>query len=265
MRQPGGRRATHRRLTLAGQLRRVPAQAARSRRRDGIQALPQEAPARARGRGWSCAPYREPDDLDRIFADTEPVAAQTYQRGLGVALQDSRSSGRCSRSACGAAGSARTSPDLYGRPVAFWPGSAYRGVFYIGTPGYDPAVGRIPIGNYLLMRMIEDFCADPVIATVDYGFGDGEYKRRFSTEELGRAGRARPCPGRAASARSAPRARRSAPRGGRRGGARAGRCPGRGQATLARAARRADLLTSAGTSSAQPASSAPSLRAILTW
>ena len=33
------------------------------------------------------------------------------------------------------------------------------------------------------MRVIADLCADPAIDVCDFGFGDSEYKRRFSNEE----------------------------------------------------------------------------------
>ena len=51
-----------------------------------------------------------------------------------------------------------------------------------GTPGYDPAFSHLSIGTYLQMRVIEDLCADPTVHTLDYGFGDAEYKRRFGTD-----------------------------------------------------------------------------------
>jgi CelD/BcsL family acetyltransferase involved in cellulose biosynthesis len=31
------------------------------------------------------------------------------------------------------------------------------------------------------MRLVEDLCADETVDTVDYGFGDAEYKRRFGS------------------------------------------------------------------------------------
>jgi CelD/BcsL family acetyltransferase involved in cellulose biosynthesis len=122
------------------------------------------------------------DDLERIFADTDPVARKTYQRGLGVALEDTPEQ----RSLIGLGlrrGWFRTYV-LYldERPIAFWPGYAYHGTFFIGTPGYDPEFSEYRIGMYLLGRMIDEFCGDPAIRAVDFGFGDAEYKRRFGSE-----------------------------------------------------------------------------------
>jgi CelD/BcsL family acetyltransferase involved in cellulose biosynthesis len=48
-----------------------------------------------------------------------------------------------------------------------------------GVTGYDPLYRDQRAGTYLLVRMLEDACADPAIDLVDYGFGDAEYKRNF--------------------------------------------------------------------------------------
>jgi CelD/BcsL family acetyltransferase involved in cellulose biosynthesis len=72
---------------------------------------------------------------------------------------------------------------LEGEPVAFWPGWVYNRSFYSSTPGYDPALAEYRLGQYVLMRLIRDLCDDPDADLLDFGFGDSEYKRRFSTEE----------------------------------------------------------------------------------
>ena len=66
-------------------------------------------------------------------------------------------------------------------PIAFWQGQAYNGVFSTGVPGFDPAYAEHRVGNYVLFKLIADLCADESIDTLDYGFGDAEYKRRFGT------------------------------------------------------------------------------------
>ena len=83
--------------------------------------------------------YRDPADIDTIFADTEPVAAQTYQRALGVALADTPQQRALIEVGLRRGWFRCYVAYLDGRPIAFWPGYAYDGTFYIGTPGYDPA------------------------------------------------------------------------------------------------------------------------------
>lgn len=110
------------------------------------------------------------------------MARKTYQRGLGVALADTPEQRAVIRVGLEHGWFRTYVLRLDGRPIAFWPGYAYRGTFFIGTPGYDPEFGRYRIGNHLLGRMIDEFCADPDVDAVDFGFGDAEYKRRLGNE-----------------------------------------------------------------------------------
>src|SRR5262249_1232475 len=65
---------------------------------------------------------------------------------------------------------------------AFWPGWLYNRSFYIGTPGYEPELADYRLGQYVLMRLISDLCADAEVDVCDFGGGDAEYKRRFASE-----------------------------------------------------------------------------------
>lgn len=126
--------------------------------------------------------YDKEGDLERIFSDTDPVARKTYQRGLGVALEDTPEQRSVIQVALRRGWFRTYVLYLEEDPIAFWPGYAYGGTFFIGTPGYDPEFGQYRIGMYLLGRMIDEFCGDPDVHAVDFGFGDAEYKRRFGSE-----------------------------------------------------------------------------------
>ena len=67
-------------------------------------------------------------------------------------------------------------------PCAFWMGFGYRGVFRTGLTGYDPAYAEYHVGTFVLMRMLDDLAREDGFHTVDYGFGDAEYKRTFGTD-----------------------------------------------------------------------------------
>jgi Acetyltransferase (GNAT) domain len=123
--------------------------------------------------------FREVADLDDFYRDAEVVAAKSYQRGLGAGVRDEERQRR--RATIAAAHGWFRAYILYldGAPVAFCGGEGFRGRFRYGIPGYDPALGDYRVGTYVLMRMIEDLCADETISLLDFGFGDAEYKRRF--------------------------------------------------------------------------------------
>jgi hypothetical protein len=180
LRQPLGEPQTHRRLAVPDTYDEFLRSRSKSTR-DSVKRYRRKV-ERELGDRLELRCYRDPSDLDTIFTDTEPVAAKTYQRGLGVALADTPEQRPLIEVGLRQGWFRTYVVYLEGTPIAFWPGYAYRGVFFIGTPGYDPAYADYRIGMYLQMRMMEDFCAEPEIRFVDYGFGDAEYKRRFGSE-----------------------------------------------------------------------------------
>ena len=127
--------------------------------------------------------FSKPEEIDELFAATEAVATKTYQRGLGVALADTEQSRRLIGLGLERGWFRTWVLLLDGSPIAFWPGWTYGRTFHIGTPGYDPALSEYRLGTYVLMRIVEALCADPDVDAVDFGPGDSEYKRRFSTDE----------------------------------------------------------------------------------
>src|SRR5262249_22667570 len=120
--------------------------------------------------------YSRPEELDEMFEAVEPVAAQTYQGGLGVALRDDERNRRLVALGLERGWCRNWVLSLDGRPVAFWPGWIYDRTFYIGTPGYEPELSDYRPGQYVLMRVFADLCADPEVDRCDFGPGDSEYK-----------------------------------------------------------------------------------------
>jgi CelD/BcsL family acetyltransferase involved in cellulose biosynthesis len=123
-----------------------------------------------------------PDDLDAIFRDVVRIADLTYQRGLGASFADTPERRRLTKLML-ENGWFRAWVLYDGEtPIAFWQGSVYRGVYHSGSTGYDPAYARDRVGIWLLMRVIEELCAEPGVDVFDFGFGDADYKRHFSDE-----------------------------------------------------------------------------------
>lgn len=124
--------------------------------------------------------FRHAGEFDELCRDMAVVSARTYQGGLGagfsntpmeralVALGLGNDSYRCWMLYDGA------------RPIAFWAGAGYRGVFYPTTPGFDPDYGRLSVGRFTMFRMIEDLCADPSIVRIAFGRGDAQYKTEYA-------------------------------------------------------------------------------------
>jgi CelD/BcsL family acetyltransferase involved in cellulose biosynthesis len=118
-------------------------------------------------------------DLDRLFADSERVQKRTYQRTLGVGFADDELTKELTGLAMDQGWFQGVVLYLRGEPAAFWHGSAYRGTFGTSVTGYDPALAEHRPGTYLFMKLVEGLCADDGVHTLDFGFGDAEYKRSF--------------------------------------------------------------------------------------
>ena len=125
--------------------------------------------------------FRDVADSERVFTDLRRVAEKTYQQGLGVSFAQTELQHRLTTLTMERGWFRAYVLYLDDEPIAFWQGQAYNGVFSTGVPGFDPAYADHRVGNYVLFKLIADLCADESIETLDYGFGDAEYKRRFGS------------------------------------------------------------------------------------
>jgi hypothetical protein len=128
--------------------------------------------------------YRDVADFERMIADVETIAARTYQRALGVGFaadatsrrrfrrQMERGTLRCFVLYCG------------GRPAAFWIGFRHGDVYYAESTGYDPEFAPDHVGKVLLARKIDSLRAEGDIGSVDFGFGDADYKHHWANERV---------------------------------------------------------------------------------
>lgn len=131
--------------------------------------------------------YREPGDLDRILAELEQVAATTYQRGLGAGFQADAERRALLALSLERGWYRAWVLHVAGRPAAFWDGRLYRGTFFTDTTGYLPELEDARPGWFLLMRMIQDLCADPAVHGLDFGVGDAQYKRMLCDRSVDEA------------------------------------------------------------------------------
>jgi CelD/BcsL family acetyltransferase involved in cellulose biosynthesis len=112
--------------------------------------------------------------------DVEAVAAKAYQRRLGTGFLNTPGE---REQLCQLARLGMLSIDLLyvnSHPVAFCYGVQSSGVYLYETPGYDPQLADLRVGNYLLLKLIERLCADSSVHTVDFGLGDAQYKQVYS-------------------------------------------------------------------------------------
>lgn len=123
--------------------------------------------------------FRDPDDLDEACRDMTAVAAVTYQHKLGAAFSGVALDRALLQLGLKMGWSRVWMLYCAGRPVAFWPGTAYAQVFAVGTPGFDPVYSDYAVGRFSMIRMIGDLSRDSSVKMMDFGQGEAEYKSRF--------------------------------------------------------------------------------------
>lgn len=132
------------------------------------------------GAGVDFKVFRRPAELDELMRDTAAVHVKTYQHGMGAGLTGGELERRLRELAAERGWFRGFVLYLDGMPAAFWHGTAYRGVFYTGPTGYDPAHRDLRLGTYVLAKMVEQLGGE--VDWMDFGSGDAEYKRHFSDE-----------------------------------------------------------------------------------
>ena len=125
--------------------------------------------------------FQRLEDLPEFVAGAAGVAAETYQAGLGVGFADTplwrsilQTEAEHGRLRC-------YWLECRGRPVAFQVGTLYDVTYFLEAIGYLREYADMSPGVVLHVRVLQDLCslgAD----TVDYGFGDAEYKRIYGSE-----------------------------------------------------------------------------------
>ena len=122
-----------------------------------------------------------PEGTLQLVRDAERVASMTYQRRWDVGFRKSVAMEKMLAEA-GAAGNL-LSYVLYGGdfPCAFQIGILHDNVYNVLYIGHDSCFGKFHPGTYLLLKGIEDLCRGGKASVIDYGFGDGEHKRRFGS------------------------------------------------------------------------------------
>ena len=121
-----------------------------------------------------------PEHAAEAIADLEAIAATTYQRGLGAGFSADRD-GELAELGLRRGWFRAWILYLDGAPVAFELGTLHHDTFVVGAKGYDPSTTARHVGWPVQLRMLEDLADDPEVRTVDFGFGDADYKRRLAT------------------------------------------------------------------------------------
>ncbi|WP_240938196.1 GNAT family N-acetyltransferase [Nocardioides sp. JQ2195] len=131
---------------------------------------------------WSLKRIDAGGGTDQLTQDIDAVAAHSYQRHLGIGSVDEQVLHALRDLALDRGWLRAWILYMDAAPVAFWWGMLHEGILEPGATGFDPALRSSGVGFFTLMKMLEDTCLDPDVKTVDFGYGEADYKRRFASE-----------------------------------------------------------------------------------
>jgi hypothetical protein len=123
--------------------------------------------------------YRSNDDKERALRDIETIAANTYQRGLGVGFQNTKRTYDEWDHAAERKWIRSYVLYINESPCAFNVGYVY-GKTYVGlVTAFDPLYKNCSPGTFLFMHVIKDLCLDKNIEVMDFGLGPADYKKKI--------------------------------------------------------------------------------------
>jgi hypothetical protein len=126
--------------------------------------------------------YTTESQVDDFLRIASGLSSKTYQNALGAGIVNDNHTKYRIRAAA-ARGWFRGHILFSGdKACAFQLALRYRKVYYMVNIGYDPALRSYKPGLILFLKVLESLCNDPATNTIDFYFGDAEYKHRYGTE-----------------------------------------------------------------------------------
>ena len=110
----------------------------------------------------------------RIGAD---ISANTYQRAFGGGLVNDDSTRAIFEAAAKKDWLRIYILFVAGEPCAFLYVLKYGRIFFAEETGYSPKWKDWNVGSIIHLKVVEQICGDPVVDTLDFGFGDLHHKR----------------------------------------------------------------------------------------
>jgi hypothetical protein len=137
---------------------------------------------RRMGKRMSVIRYDKTGDLEKIMSEVEQIASKTYQRGLGIGFIDDEYTRNQFSFTLQNNWSVTWILYIDKKPCAFWTGLIYKDMFLSVATGYLTEYKSERLGTYLIVEMIKEFCSDNNLKILDFGFGDADYKKNYSTK-----------------------------------------------------------------------------------
>ncbi|MBN1795984.1 MAG: GNAT family N-acetyltransferase [Sedimentisphaerales bacterium] len=123
--------------------------------------------------------YTSDDAIEYLLEDAAKISAKTYQYALGCGFLDNNRKYLLLQGAAKKGWLLAYVIKVDEQPVAFQVGMKYAGAYFVEEIGHDPEWKKYNIGTILFLKILDHLCKDDQVDTIDFGFGDAEYKQRY--------------------------------------------------------------------------------------
>jgi len=128
--------------------------------------------------------YRRPEEMGRFLEAAHAVSLNSWQtKKLCLRVKNNATELRHLELAARLGGVRCYTLHHEEKPVAFVIGYLWNGCYLYEEVGFDGEYAGKSPGSALLYLMLEELIADPAAEVLDFGFGDGEYKRVFGNRQ----------------------------------------------------------------------------------
>ncbi len=131
--------------------------------------------------------YTREDQLDEAIRIAAQISSKTYQRALGSGFVDDARTRTLFATAARKGWLRLYVLFIDDEACAFELWLQYGNVYFGHGIGFDPKWRRWRIGTVLFLQTIEQLANDREVDTIDFGFGDAEYKRSYGNEHWNEA------------------------------------------------------------------------------
>ncbi|MBN2457229.1 MAG: GNAT family N-acetyltransferase [Sedimentisphaerales bacterium] len=123
--------------------------------------------------------YSQMNEIERVIEDASEISRKTYQYALGYGF--AKDGKRQVQLQTAARNGWLRAHILYvaNEPIAYRIVLKYGRTCFLSGTGYDPKWRKYNPGTILFLNVLEKLCADHAVESIDFGFGDAEFKRSY--------------------------------------------------------------------------------------